>query len=169
MKIDRVWAMPNKHTFLIKPIKQLLSKYNFKNWFDPFAGFNSPAEVTNDLNKECQTTYHEDSLTLIQKLDSNSFAGVLHDPPYSLRQLKECYDNNNLKLPYEYTLNFGDNMKDNISRITKAGGIVISFGWNSNGIGKTRGFELQQILLVPHGGYHNDTIITVERKMSTTL
>jgi len=40
---------------------------------------------------------------------------------------------------------------------------VISFGWNSGGIGKTNGFEILEILLVAHGA-HNDTICTVERK-----
>ena len=35
----------------------------------------------------------------------------------------------------------------------------------SNGIGKNRGFEMLEILLVPHGGSKNDTIVTVERKL----
>ena len=51
-----------------------------------------------------------------------------------------------------------------ISRILRPGGISISFGWNSSGIGKKRGFEIIEILLVAHGGMHNDTICTVERK-----
>lgn len=161
--------MPNKHTFLIKPIKKLLSSYNFKNWLDPFAGYNSPAEITNDLNPECPTKYHEDSLKFTERLESNSFNGVLHDPPYSLRQLKECYDNNNLKLPYDYTLRFDDKIKDHISRLIKPNGVCISFGWNSNGIGKSRGFEKEKIILVAHGGYHNDTIIVIERKINHSL
>jgi hypothetical protein len=47
----------------------------------------------------------------------------------------------------------------------KVGGYCISFGWNSNGMGKNRGFEIVEILLVSHGGHHNDTIVTVERKV----
>ncbi len=47
----------------------------------------------------------------------------------------------------------------------KKDGIVISFGWNTNGIGKTKGFEIIEILMVAHGGSHNDTICTVERKL----
>jgi hypothetical protein len=31
-------------------------------------------------------------------------------------------------------------------------------------MGKTRGFEMTEILLVPHGGPHYDTIVTVEVK-----
>ena len=29
-----------------------------------------------------------------------------------------------------------------------------------------RGYELEEILLIAHGGIHNDTIVTVERKRS---
>ena len=40
----------------------------------------------------------------------------------------------------------------------------MSFGWNSGGIGKKYGFKLNRILLVAHGGQHNDTICTVDIK-----
>ena len=46
----------------------------------------------------------------------------------------------------------------------KPNGVALCFGWNSNGVGKTRGFEMQEVLIVPHGGSKNDTICTVERK-----
>ena len=44
-------------------------------------------------------------------------------------------------------------------------GKVISFGWNTAGIGKTRGFEIKRTLIVPHGGSKNDTLCTVEIKL----
>jgi hypothetical protein len=52
MKIERIWAMPSKWTFTIKPIKQLLARYVVPEtyWCDPYAGENSPANVQNDLN-----------------------------------------------------------------------------------------------------------------------
>lgn len=56
-------------------------------------------------------------------------------------------------------------MKDEIARILSPEGLCISFGWNSNGIGKKRGFEILEILLVAHGGAHNDTICMVEKKI----
>lgn len=34
------------------------------------------------------------------------------------------------------------------------------------GIGIKYGFEIQEILLVPHGGWHNDTIVVVEKKIN---
>lgn len=49
------------------------------------------------------------------------------------------------------------------------GGYAITFAWNSNGIGKKYGFELQEILLVAHGSQHNDTIVTVEKKIQNSL
>ena len=36
--------------------------------------------------------------------------------------------------------------------------------WSSGGIGKKYDFAIKKILLVPHGGWHNDTICTVEIK-----
>ena len=51
-----------------------------------------------------------------------------------------------------------------IGRIIRPGGKVISFGWNSAGIGKKYSFEISRILLVAHGSQHNDTICTVEVK-----
>ncbi len=43
--------MPSMHTFTIKPIRELVGRYvkDGKGWIDPFAGENSPAEITNDL------------------------------------------------------------------------------------------------------------------------
>lgn len=59
---------------------------------------------------------------------------------------------------------FWGNLKKEIARVVKPTGIVISFGWNSGGIGKTNGFTIAEVLLVAHGGNHNDTICVVETK-----
>ena len=38
IQIDRIWAMPNKNTFDIKPIKELiLEEIDDGTWIDPFA------------------------------------------------------------------------------------------------------------------------------------
>jgi hypothetical protein len=55
-------------------------------------------------------------------------------------------------------------VRNMIDRLLKPGGIVLSFGWNSAGMGKGRGYEIIEILLVAHGGAHNDTICMAERK-----
>lgn len=167
--INRVWAMPNKWTFQIKPIKKLLDRYvgDGKGWIDPFAGESSPAEITNDINPERKANYHLHAVDFAQQLNGNKFKGVLFDPPYSLRQVKECYDKIGKDMSYDDTLDasFGK-VKDAIaSKI----GLAICCGWNTNGFGINRGFELVEILLVAHGGHHNDTIVTVERKVNRSL
>jgi hypothetical protein len=56
-------------------------------------------------------------------------------------------------------------IKDILSTKLIPGGVVISFGWNSEGFGIGRGYQLEEILLIAHGSGHNDTIVTVERKV----
>jgi len=166
MIIERKWAMPNKWTFTIKPISELISEELTKGlWIDPFAGRNSPASITNDLNPEAPTNYHLDALEFLKMFKDNSVDGVLYDPPYSPRQLRECYDGIDKSMRWDGRTTFWSNTKNEIARIVKPNGKVICFGWNSMGIGKTRGFEMTRILLVPHGGSRNDTICTVEIKL----
>jgi hypothetical protein len=47
----------------------------------------------------------------------------------------------------------------------KINGKVISFGWNTNGVGKNNGFEKTRIVIIAHGSQHNDTLATVEVKV----
>ncbi len=166
IKIDRVWAMPNKNTFEVKPIHDLIvDELTDGTWIDPFANRNKLATITNDLNTEFDTDYHLDALDFLKLFDSESIDGVLYDPPYSPRQVSECYNNVGYNVTWDTTkASFWGNHKREISRIVKLGGKVITFGWNSGGIGYKYGFEITRILIVPHGGWHNDTICTVEVK-----
>jgi len=145
MKIERVWAMPNKRTFQIKPIKQLIEEEIGNHYLDPFP-FEYKEDATDYLN-ECPI------------IDYGVF-----DPPYSPRQLKECYKG---KGEYDTKSSTWSQWKDLLaSRIKQK---CISFGWNSGGLGKSRGFEITRILIIPHGGMHNDTICTVEKRVQWGL
>lgn len=170
MKIERIWAMPNKWTFTIKPIKDLLKEEIGGGVIvDPFCGNNSPATITNDLNPDIKADYHLDALDFLKKLKTESADYVLFDPPYSITQAKQCYSGfgmNELKIK-PTSMAYWKECKDEIKRILKTNGKVICFGWNSMGLGKNRGFEMIKILLVPHGGSKNDTICTVEIKKRT--
>ncbi len=165
--IERVWTMPNKNTFKIKPIEQLITETVDLSllWIDPFANQNKIASITNDLNTQFNTDYQLDALDFLKMFDDNSVDGVLYDPPYSPRQVSECYNDVGYSVTWDTTkASFWGNHKREISRIVKIGGRVITFGWNNGGIGNKYGFEIERILLVPHGGWHNDTICTVEIK-----
>lgn len=169
--ISRVWAMPNANTFSVKPIKEFIALHLTPRggiWLDPFSR-NSPFKnlcITNDLNPDMEADFHMEALEFLKMYDDNSVDGVLFDPPYSPRQISECYKQVGKKVHAVDTQSsfYGDRKKE-VARIVKPGGKVLCFGWNSNGIGKTNGFELVEILLVPHGGAHNDTICTAEVKI----
>ena len=159
--------MPNKNTFDIAPIKQLILEEKHSGiWIDPYANKNKIADITNDLNKEFDTDYNMDALDFLKMFKDCSVDGVLFDPPYSPRQISECYKNFGIEVNNKTTQSsFWSNQKKEISRIVKVGGKVITFGWNSGGIGKSYGFNITRILLVAHGGWHNDTICVVEERV----
>lgn len=176
MRIERVWAMPNRWTFTIKPIKRLIQEEmaDSRFWLDPFAGRHSPANYRNDINPNTDAEFHMDAIEFLEMLIRGkgevAFVGAFFDPPYSPRQFKECYDMLKLKAPIEvFNAGYLARCRDLIAHLIEVRGKVISFGWNSNGIGKSRGFEIERVLLVAHGSGHNDTIVTVERKTQTTL
>ena len=145
MKIERTWAMPNKRTFTIEPIKKLIEVEIGDEYIDPF-----PFE------------YKEDATDYLQKVKPYRF-GVF-DPPYSPRQLKECYKG---KGEYDTKSSTWSGWKDLMAQ--KVLDKCISFGWNTCGLGKKRGFEITRILIVCHGGMHNDTICTVEQRVQERL
>lgn len=168
IKFDRVWAMPNANTFSIAPISSLIGRYFKGDWVDPFARvspYNKLCVATNDLNPEMDTTHHMEALDFLSEFGDCSIDGVLFDPPYSPRQISECYKSVGLEVHMEDTQSsFYTERKREVARIVKHGGLVICCGWNSGGIGEGLGFEMLEVLIVPHGGAHNDTIVTVERR-----
>jgi hypothetical protein len=176
INFERIWCMPNSNTFLIKPITKLIhEEITTGIWLDPFANESTFKNllhnntdlriIDNDLNPKYNTDYHMDALEFLKMFDDNSIDGLVYDPPYSLRQVSECYKNVGITVTQETTQSsWRSKHIDEITRIIKPNGKVFCFGWNSSGIGKVRGFKLERILLIPHGGSHNDTIVTVEVK-----
>ena len=133
--------MPNKKTFCIKPIKELINEEIKGDYIDPFP-----------------YPYKQDAVDFLRECEPKDFG--LFDPPYSPRQLKESY--NGLG-EYDTKISTWSRWKDLMAN--KVQKKCISFGWNSGGLGKSRGFEITRILLVAHGSMHNDTICTVEEKI----
>lgn len=168
MIITRKWAMPNSRTFEIPPIKELVTKYTHGGGtiVDPFANDCKIGTITNDLNPKYDTDYHLDAYDFLKMIPTCSAEVVLYDPPYSLRQVKECYEGVGITVTAEQTkASWRARHLDEIARILKPNGVCLCFGWNTNGVGKKRGFELMEVLIVPHGGSKYDTLCTVERKI----
>ena len=168
MIINKTWSMPNSETFSIKPIRELIDRYKKDGMVivDPFARNSDIGTITNDLDPDTRAMYHKDATDFLCHLDDNIADMVLYDPPYSTRQVSESYKKLGESVNMQTTQSsYWARQKKEIARITKKGGVVITCAWNSGGIGAGLGFEQQEILLVAHGGWHNDTIVTVEKKI----
>lgn len=168
VKFSRVFAMPNAETFSIKPIGEFVGRYLVasKVSVDPFARNKTLATYTNDLDPNTTAQSHLDAELFLKELAAPCDLG-LFDPPYSPRQISECYKSVGLEVGMKETQNAAlyKRVRDAMDPLIVPGGIVLSFGWNSTGMGLKRGYEQIEILLVNHGGGHNDTICVAERKL----
>lgn len=174
MLFNRVWAMPNHNTFQIKPIGDFVLKYiqGRKIRIDPFARNNTFCNITNDLNPETKAKHHMDCKDFLDMLIKDGIQAdiIVFDPPYSSRQTSECYKSFGYDVNMETTQNnFMIKNRERLDKLLKPDGIVLSFGWSSNGMGKTLGYEILEILLVCHGGAHYDTICMAEKRTKEQL
>lgn len=87
--------MPNADTFSVRPIGDFVKRYLklADCSVDPFARNKDWADFTNDLNPETTAQTHLDAedflksqLGKMRKVDL-----LIFDPPYSPRQISECY------------------------------------------------------------------------------
>lgn len=169
---SREWAMPTADTFDCPPIEGFVKKYLMRSKVsvDAFSRNRRWFTYTNDINPNTAADNHDDAEVFLKRLQSRSITCDLFifDPPYSPRQLKECYNGFGRKMQLE------DGQTARLRKIWKSagapligdGGVALSFGWNSVGFGTELGFEIIEILLVCHGADHNDTICVAERRVS---
>lgn len=172
MEMNRIWAVPSSETFSIPPIGAFVKKYLRGSGvsIDPFARDCGWATYTNDLNPATLAQYHMDALEFLEMLRIRGVKPdlIIFDPPYSRRQVKEVYEGVGRSYGVEDSKYHSVNWRRErnvIMQMLEVGGVVLSFGWNSSGMGRYRGFEIVEILLVCHGGSHNDTICMAERKI----
>ena len=171
MKFSRKWAMPNHDTFTVPPIGEFVKHYLDKSVvsIDPFARNKKWASFTNDLNPATEAEYHMDAEAFLKMLSVEKVTAdlVIFDPPYSPRQISECYKSIGMEVGMKETQSaiLYQRVRNAIIPVLEPKGIVLSFGWNTVGMGKKHGFKIKEIMLVCHGGAHNDTICLAEEKI----
>lgn len=91
---------------------------------------------------------------------------VIFDPPYSPRQISECYKSVGLEVGMKETQSalLYQRVRNAMMPVLTMDAVVLSFGWNTVGMGRKHGFEIIEIMLCCHGGAHNDTICMAERR-----
>lgn len=167
---SRVFAMPNSDTLSVAVMRDFARKHLMagQRSVDPFARNCRLATVTNDLNPETAAQYHMDAVEFCEMLAAKGeqFDVAIFDPPYSPRQISECYNQVGRECSMEDTQSsFWRKCRDALDPIVKPNGLVVSYGWNTNGMGLGRGYQIEDVMLVSHGGAHNDTICMAERKL----
>lgn len=171
VKIRREWAMPSADTFSIPHIKEFVEHYVRQSTvsIDPFARRTRLATYRNDINPKMPTPYHMEAARFLEVMAENGVQAdlALFDPPYSPRQINECYESAGIACGIEDTQNSAlcSRVRKAMLAVLTEDAVVLSFGWNSVGMGKTFGFRPLEILMVCHGGAHNDTICVAERRI----
>ena len=167
---QRVWGMPTSDTLSCLPIADWVQKYTAqaKCVVDVFARDSMVGHWRNDLNPATKAEYHMDALDFLKMLIEKSVQPdlVIFDPPYSPTQMQRSYQDIGKTLESCELWRTGRWSQERalIDSLCGQGTHVLSFGWNSTGMGKLRGWKIVDGLLVNHGSGHNDTICVAERK-----
>ena len=171
MKMSRCFAWPNKSTFSIPPISAFVERWlnGGSTIIDPFARNATYATYTNDIDPESSAAYHMEAMVFLAMLIDRGVKAdrIIFDPPYSPTQIARSYRNAGLSVTMTDTQSAklkGDCRKL-FRKLAEPGCVVLSFGWNTCGMGE--GWITEEILLVSHGGDHNDTICAAHRLSAT--
>ena len=177
MKFTRVWAMPSSDTFSVRPIGDFVRSYLAvaRISVDPFARNNAWATYTNDINPGTSAQRHMDAEDFLYQLRGEGLGGSIDlailDPPYSPRQISECYQEIGRKVGMTDTQSsvLYSRVRAALLPLLTPDATVLSFGWSSQGMGAKHGFNIFEILLVAHGGAHNDTICLAETRLQQSI
>jgi hypothetical protein len=162
--------MASQDTFDCAPMMGLVRTYLHGVSVDPFARNKRLATYTNDLNPNTMAEYHMDAVDFLKMLNERGVKAdcVILDPPYSPRQITDCYAEAGLKATMRDTQNarLYAEVKREVERMVKLGGVVLSFGWNTAGMQTKAGWLIEEIKIVCHGAGRNDTLCMAERKIA---
>lgn len=152
--------MPNRWTFQMEPVAAFLSRFCQPGQVivDPCCGQSTIATVQNDLVRD-----GIDGVDFLFGLETGIADVVLLDPPYSPRQVAEHYREIDRVPTQQDTQSAAwmSRLKSEAARVVKVGGFVLTFCWNS---GRVPECSLVEVLLVSHGGAHNDLICCAWRR-----
>lgn len=160
MKLTYLKTPLNKYTFSVKPIREWVESKARGKVLNLFAGKTllSLDEVRVDADESMRADFNLDALDFVKSC-KDKFDTIILDPPYSYRKSMEMYNGNKASK--------FNQVKDIIPKLLEKDGRVITFGYQSVSMGKSRGFVQEEVLLMSHGGAIHDTIAVVEKKLFT--
>jgi len=158
MEITYLQQPPKRWTFEQPKLKTWVEHWCVGKTLNLFAGKVRLGvnEFRVDLSNEFRPDVCSDAFEFVTTTPLQ-FDTVILDPPYNIRKSREKY---NGKYIGHLT-----KIKNALPGILNDRARVISLGYDSVGMSKSRGFEKIAVCLVCHGGDHNDTICLVEQKV----
>lgn len=147
----------HKYTFSVSTIRNWVEKNSEGKVLNLFAGKTelNLDEYRVDKDETMNADWYGDALDFVKQCDQK-FDTIILDPPYSYRKSMEMYNGNKASA---FKI-----IKDKLPDLLKEKGKVITFGYHSVSMGKTRGFKQDKVLLMSHGGAIHDTIAVIESK-----
>lgn len=163
--IERLVCSTHKWTFSVPQIRNAVESHLEGDTLNLFAGDTRLSHddqiIRNDIDPELEADYHFDATEVGSQFERNTFDTVILDPPFSIRNATLKYDGNWVS---KWKL-----VADGVWKVVRPGGMVISLGHNSTGLGKVRGFAKEKLYIFNHKGGHHDTFCLVERQMNQSL
>lgn len=158
MEFQYLAQPPKRYTFEQPKLKVWVESYCAGKVLNLFAGKIklNVNEVRIDIDKEMPVDYNMDAHEFVLFSINNGFKfdTIVLDPPYNLRKSREKYEGR-----YIGSLTKTKNL---LPQILNKNGRVISLGYDTVGMSKSRGFDKIALCVVCHGGDHNDTLGLVE-------
>jgi hypothetical protein len=154
-KLERTWAMPKRDILHISPVnKFLLEEMGAGYWLT-------------DLFTDAGNMVDRHVMDILSYYQPESMDGVILNPPTTFAQVAAYQKRHGVK--WDGRASWWSVLKDEGNRIVVPGGRVICVSWDSNGMGMSRGYRMDRILMVSHGSHWHDSIVTSETKVRPTL
>lgn len=117
--------------------------------------------VRNDINEDMDADYHIDVCVLDEHFPPASFDTTILDPPFDEGQANERYGG--------FHARDINSARQALATLTKPGGRLIEFGWNSHGAAAFTGWTREELHIFQRGPCLPDVFGVVDRNMQTTL
>lgn len=155
IKFTYMYQPPNKYTFMQPKLKKWVEDNCNGKVLNLFCGPTklNVDEYRVDVSHDVDADWYGDAYDFVTTTDMK-FDTIIFDPPYNIRKAREKYDG--------HWIGSATKIKNELHRIINPSGRVISFGFSSVGMSRSRGFTKKEICLVCHSGDHNDTICVIE-------
>lgn len=146
---------PKRYTFEQPKLKKWCEEWSKGKVLNLFAGTTKMNldEYRVDIDASTNPDFCGDAFEFVTTT-TIKFDTIILDPPYNLRKSREKYGG---RFIGSFT-----KIKNELVRIINDGGRVITFGYDTVGMSRSRGFEKVAICVVCHNGDHNDTLCLVE-------